>query len=144
MIQPWVDAADAELLFDARLELLFEQACALIDGFGLETLTPVRGQFLIGDVPALTVRHDRLDAGVRNGIPIGDAHSVVRPLGPRHLAAVGPTNHYGTIPADVRDRLNALRVQEADRYVYFQPGSGLEVFVRSQPRLHMIHQPMRG
>ena len=144
MIQPWVDAADAELLFDARLEWLFEQACVLIGGFGLEILTPARGQFLIGDVPALTVRHDRLDAGVRNGIPIGDANSVVLPLGPRHLAAVGPANQYGTIPVDLRDRLNALQVQEADRYVYFQPGSGLEVFVRSQPRFRVVRQPTPG
>ncbi|MEY9932427.1 hypothetical protein ABH926_007078 [Catenulispora sp. GP43] len=126
------------MLFDARLEALFKQGCDLVTSFGLEILTPERGQFLIGDVPALTVRHDQAAAGVRNGIALGDAHSVVLPLGPRQLAAFGPVSGYSTIPVKLRDRLNGIQVQEADRYVYFRPGSGLEEFVRSQPRVQAV------
>lgn len=137
-LQLWLDAAESELLFDARLEALFHQGCEMVADFGLEILTPERGQFLIGDVPALTVRHDRNKAGVRNGIALGDAHSVVLPLGPRRLAAFGPVNGYGTIPVDLRNRLNGIQVQGADRYVYFRPGSGLEEFVRSQPRIRAV------
>ena len=81
-----------------RVEDLFGQAREWMSGLGLEILTPASGEFLIGDVPVLTIRHDRTQAGVLGGIALGDANTVIMPLGPHHLAALGTANLAGKLP----------------------------------------------
>jgi hypothetical protein len=48
--------ADSGALWRERVESLYLQARAMTEAAGLEILTPRGGEFLIGDVPALTVR----------------------------------------------------------------------------------------
>jgi hypothetical protein len=131
LLKPMTDAAESGVLFRSRLDSIFAQARGMLAGWGLEILKPAQGEFLIGDIPALTMRHDQVRVGVRNGIALGDANTVLLPLGPHHLAALGRADIIATISADQVDRLNSLQVQAADRYVYFRPGSGLEKYVLS-------------
>jgi len=53
------------------------------------------------------------------------------PLGPRQLAALGPTNLAGELSPDQVANVNARQIESAIEYVYLRPGSGLEHSVRS-------------
>ena len=97
----------------------------------LEILTSGAGEFLIGDIPALTVRRDRDAVGVLGGIALDDATSVFMPLGPKHVAGLGRRNLTAELSAEqVRDVI-VRQVVGAIEYVYLRPGSGLESFVRN-------------
>lgn len=62
---------------------------------------------------------------------IGDAHSLVLPISPRHLLALGRQNIAGTIPRASVNQLNTVQVLAADHYVYMHPRSTrLEVFAK--------------
>ncbi|MFF2937926.1 hypothetical protein [Streptomyces mirabilis] len=45
------------------------------------------------------------------------------------MLSLGPENVMLTVPQSLVDRLNAVQVHAADRYVYMHPESGLEPFV---------------
>lgn len=126
MMQPSINMAVSGQLFRVRMENLFARAREWMSGLGLELLSPASGEFLIGDVPALTVRHDRSQAGVLGGIALGDANTVVMPLGPHHLVALGRTNLAGNLSSDQVEGVNARQIASAIEYVYLRPGSGLE------------------
>ena len=130
-MQPSIDRAVSGQLFRVRVEDLFGQARQWMSGLGLEILSPASGEFLIGDVPALTIRHDRSQAGVLGGIALGDANTVIMPLGPRHLVALGPTNLAGELSPDQVANVNGRQIECAIGYVYLRPDSGLEHSVRS-------------
>jgi hypothetical protein len=92
IMQPSLDMAASGQLFRVRIEQIYRQARERISGSALEILTSGASEFLIGDVPALTIKHDCPRPGVLAGIALGDAHTVIMPLGPRHLAALARTN----------------------------------------------------
>lgn len=131
MMQASIDRAVSGQLFRVRVEDLFGQAREQMSGLGLEILTPASGEFLIGDVPALTIRHDRTQAGVLGGIALGDANTVIMPLGPHHLAALGTANLAGKLSPDQVASVNTRQIASAIEYVYLRPGSGHEHSVRS-------------
>lgn len=133
-----VEAARRGVLFRSRIEELFPRARDLLSGFGVEIITPAHGEFLIGDVPALTLRHGQLAVGVRAEIAIGDANTIIMPFGPKQLVALGPKNARGRIPSIEVNRVNAMQVQAAEQYVYFRPGSGLETDVRAMLPLRTL------
>lgn len=102
-------------LFRERIEELVRQARLRADSSALEIETPGDGEFLIGDVPALTVRNDHYDVGVLGGITLDDAHSVFLPLGPGHIAALAKKNLTAKLTtAQVKDA-NARQVRGAHR-----------------------------
>lgn len=116
--------------FRESIESTHSQAAAWVSQHELEILTPGSGEFLIGDVPVLTVRHDTHLVGVHGGIALGDAHAVFMPLGPRHIASVVSSPRTAELTPELVYDLNALQVRGAMKYVYMRPGSGLESFVR--------------
>lgn len=114
-----------------RIESLYLQARAMTDAAGLEILTPPdSGEFLIGDVPALTVRADRTGVGVLGGIALGEAQSVFLPLGPRHVAALGRADVIISLTAAQAAEVNGRQLAGAIDYVYLRPGSPLAAAVR--------------
>ncbi|MFD5720941.1 DUF4238 domain-containing protein [Streptomyces sp. NPDC127036] len=98
----------------------------------LEALMPERGQFLIGDNPAVTIRTK--GSTTTYGMAFGDAQTLVLPIGPRHMLALGPENVMITVPRTLVDRLNTAQVHAADRYVYMHRRSGLEAFAERAPQ----------
>src|SRR5207244_83352 len=104
-------------------------------GLGVEILTPVRGEFVIGDIPALTVRKGLPSAGVNGGIGYMFADAIVLPVAPDYLIRVvdGPSR-YAEVGAAEVDQLNAWQVHGAFAHVYLKPGSGMEEYVRSVDR----------
>jgi hypothetical protein len=119
-------------LFRASIEDTFYKARAMASTWGVEVLTPERGQFLIGDNPAVAIRTE--GGTTTYGMAFGDAHTLILPIGPKHLLALGPENLMGTVPRAVVDRLNTVQVHAAERYVYMHPKSGLPEFTRQAAR----------
>ncbi len=114
-------------LFRTSIEDTFHQMRDLASTRRLEVITPETGQFLIGDNPALTLSVER--SRTMYGMAFGDAQTLILPIGPRHMLSLGPENVMLTVPQSFVDRLNAVQVHAADRYVYMHPESGLEPFV---------------
>ena len=124
--------AGSGALWRERIESLFLRAQAMTDAPGLEILTPRgSGEFLIGDVPALTVRADHAGAGVLGGIALAEAQSVFLPLDPRHVAALGKADRIIQLAPGQVAEVNGRQLSAAIDYVYLRPGSPLMSTVRS-------------
>ncbi|MFI7143451.1 DUF4238 domain-containing protein [Nonomuraea sp. NPDC050022] len=118
-------------LFRQNIEEMFNKVRDLIATWQPELLTARTGQFIIGDNPAIPVRFDPNNPNApAYNMAIRDAHSVVLPLGPRHLMALGPQQLTAEVEKPVVERLNQLQVLAAYRHVFFKPDQDTERFVR--------------
>ena len=112
-------------LFRLRVQDLFETVQAHFQGSGVEILEPEPGsEFLIGDTPALTVDFATGNAGVRAGITLGGANTVMLPLAPRLLVSLGRVTAAKQVPAGFVDHVNHLQVRAAQRYVHHRLTAG--------------------
>ena len=76
---------------------------------GLEIGRADRGEFLIGDCPAVGVRRE--PSGFRLGVAFGDADSVVVPIGPKTIVGLGKSDSVQTLPESFVDDLNRMQNQ---------------------------------
>jgi len=122
-------SADGALLRE-RVVDIYEKARHLIDGHSVEILTPATGEFLIGDIPAVSIDSATGSLGVAGGVALLDADALALPLGRGHLAWLHPgtSSGYRSIPADKVNMANAIQVLAAQRYVFTHPRSGLDTF----------------
>ena len=122
---------------------MYEQATDIVNRAGLEISRPARGEFLIGDTPAITVDHARRLIGVRSGVPLGSANTVVLPLGSTHLAALAKDNAWQTMPAEMVTEVNRWQIIQANRQVYYHPRTqDFDSFVPSRSDLlHLTEVP---
>ncbi|KUN90422.1 DUF4238 domain-containing protein [Streptomyces caeruleatus] len=129
-------------LFRTSIEGMFNKVRAAAAKWSLEVLTPESGQFLVGDNPAVSVRTDVRPFSYN--MAFGDAHSIVLPISPRHLLALGRVNLVGTIPRTTVNDLNTVQIRAADHYVYMHPRSTrLETFARDTARRWRANQAKR-
>jgi hypothetical protein len=131
MMQPNLDMATSGKLFRTRIEDIYLKARAFVSSSGLEVLTSGSSEFLIGDVPALTIPRAGTGLGALGGTALGDARTVIMPLGPRHLVALARTSISAELTVDQVATVNAYQAWGALEYIYLRPGSGLEHLVRS-------------
>ena len=118
--------------FRLRVVDVFEEARRMAAAAGLEIIWPKSGHFLIGDVPAVSIDSARRALGIRGGVPFGDATSVILPLGPTRLAALGREDRFEAVPAAAVRFTNSLQIEMAHKYVFMRPGTRLESFVAAQ------------
>jgi hypothetical protein len=113
-------------LFRLSVQRLYEKVCDRFDTKGVEILTPASAtkEFLLGDVPAITVAATGA-FGLSQGVTIDDADKIVMPLTPRLLVAIGPPTASRTISDDEVDSYNEMQVREARGYVMYRPGANL-------------------
>ena len=98
----------------------------------LEIIRPPRGQFLLGDVPAISYHPGQQDASGAERVPFGDATTVILPLSPARLAALSRADRFELVGAPAVRRANALQLARARRHVYTHPDADLTDFVTSQ------------
>jgi hypothetical protein len=136
LIDPLPSLVDQGALFRVSLDDRFCRFRQAISGYGLELFTPECGEFLIGDVPALTIRHGRDGTGIFGGVGLANADEIVLPLGPHWMAVLGNHNRMRVveIPQETVRRYNIMQVQTAYQHVHFRPSSGLENLVRCVDR----------
>lgn len=68
---------------------------------------------LVG-TPGLRVSYD---------MALGDAHTIILPIGPTYLLSIGPHPNHLPVPRARVDELNTPQTRAAGRYVYTRPGS---------------------
>lgn len=133
--RPIGDWIEAGALFHVMMLSRYWRTRQWLRGFGVEILTPSRGGFVVGDIPALTVRKGMPSAGVNGGIGYAFADAIILPIAPDYLVRVvdGPSCYVEIDDEEVHG-LNAWQVRGAFSHVYLRPGSGLEEYIRSVDR----------
>jgi hypothetical protein len=108
-------------LFRLSVQRLFEKVCDRFDSKGVQILTPASrdAEFLLGDLPAITINRASGEAGP--GVPIDQADEIVMPLTPRLRVSVGLPDGARSIPDDEVDWYNALQVRLAREYLIHRP-----------------------
>ena len=101
---------------------------------GLEVVVPTEGEFLIGDTPSVTL--GRAGTQLSWGMALGDARTVVLPISPRSMIALGPVNREIHIPRHTVDLMNLVQTLATERHLFFRPGSQLGRYT-SSVRQHM-------
>lgn len=131
-INDWIEAG---AVFHVMMHSRYWRTRQWLRGFGVEILTPSRGEFVVGDIPALTVRKGMPSPGVNGGIGYAFADAIILPIAPDYLIRVvnGPSRYLEIGDGEVHE-LNAWQVRGAFSHVYLRPGSGLEECVRSVDR----------
>ncbi|MEU6974224.1 DUF4238 domain-containing protein [Kitasatospora aureofaciens] len=132
LLAPSVKLFASGALLRARMEEMYEQAREFTRRAGLEVVVPQEGEFLIGDSPAITLRSE--GNTVHYGMALGDAGTLVLPVGPRHLIALGPEHRELRIAREDVDRINEVQVRAAEQHVFCRPGSPLERFAPAAAR----------
>lgn len=132
LVQRTDDDFRSGALLRTRIQMLFEDAKAWLarPNYEIEIIKPAEGNFLIGDVPALSLGLDG-GIGVLGGVAIGDAYTIIMPISPQRVLAIGPKPAVGTMPKADVDRLNRYQVLGAIEHVFAHPDSNLAEFVRS-------------
>ncbi|MGW2255186.1 DUF4238 domain-containing protein [Kitasatospora sp. NPDC001660] len=128
-LQPSTDLYESGALFRTSLENLFAKARQRLANASLHVVTAGAGEFLIGDSPAISVRNTRPGQRVLN-IALGDASTVLLPLGPRHLVTLSREDRAFIASREQVDELNRLQIQAAERYVHHRPGEAITRFIR--------------
>jgi hypothetical protein len=118
-------------LFRLSVQRLFEKVCDRFDARGVEILTPTSAakEFLLGDVPSITVEQATGAYGLSQGIAVDGADEVFMPLTPRLLVAIGPPDGTRSISDDEVDAYNEMEVREAKGYVLHRPGANLDTSI---------------
>ncbi|MFF4104337.1 DUF4238 domain-containing protein [Streptomyces sp. NPDC001903] len=128
LLRPTDELFESGALLRIRMEEMFHKVRERIATAGLEIHAPASGELLIGDTPAQTLRMDQ--DGRVYGTAIGDATTMVIPLGPKHLLTLGREHVQGVLSDEGRDVMNRLQIRAATRYVYYRPGSRLDRTIR--------------
>lgn len=119
--------------FRLRVVDVFDEARRMAASANLEIIRPRHtGQFLLGDVPAISIGAGGHALGIPGGVTFGDATTVFLPLSPTRLAALSSADRFEAMPAGAVRRANAIQVAKAHDYVYMHPGSNLQGFVTSE------------
>jgi hypothetical protein len=124
---------DAESEQCALLVERHEAVCDRFDPKGVEILTPSNSsaEFVLGDVPAITVNHGTGAAGLAAGVAVDEADEIFMPFGPRLLVVVGGSSGARSIgDADV-ERYNRLEVRLARNRVFHRPGSNFALDIEA-------------
>lgn len=121
---------------------LYQSAKKWIRESGLRIIVaPSGSQFLIGDVPAVTISPGRGAVGLRAGVPIGNARAVALPLSPDLAVFLNRNDEFGEVTPDVVDQVNEFQIRAARESIFFRPGSGLENFVATKVREFGLDHP---
>jgi hypothetical protein len=123
-------------LFRAGLEDKYKRYRQLVAGYEVKILSARKGDFLIGDVPALTIKYGHAGAGLSARIGLAFADELALPLGPERLAVLtkrGCSGFFDVAKKRVH-RYNVMQIRNAYQHIHFRPGSGLETLIRSTKR----------
>ncbi|MCW2933540.1 MAG: hypothetical protein JWM19_4502 [Actinomycetia bacterium] len=83
------------MLFRVLLEYKYRRTRHWLRGLGVEIITPSRGEFGVGDIPALTVSKGLPSAGANGGIGYAFADAIILPIAPDFTDIDGATPDWG-------------------------------------------------
>jgi hypothetical protein len=121
---------DSGAMLRGRIEHMYAKTREMIDHAGLEIIKVTRGELMIGDVPAVSLKKGHPTVGVLGGVALQGATTVVLPLGRHTCAALARENEVLHVGEDKVEIINRVQLQASHQYVYFNPASGFERFTR--------------
>ncbi len=126
---------ESGVYFRLRIPDYFQRAREILSASNIQILRPssIEDEFLIGDNPLITPDSTRSRLGILDGLPIGNAATVIMPLSPRISVALAKQNSVERIDVEMLSELNRFQMQKARRSVFFRPGSNLEVTMALRP-----------
>jgi hypothetical protein len=110
----------------------------------LEVGWAAKSEFLLPDVPCVTIDSERNVVGVLNGASIGPSDAVIMPASPRHVLSLSrrpPKEPWRVLNGRQVGSLNLRLVRGARRYVMYRPGSDVGEFTRNVLRPSSNHRP---
>lgn len=121
-------------LFRLSVQRIFEHVSDRFESRGVEILTPANAssEFLVGDLPAITLNRGTGAAGLAEGVAVDQADQVIMPLSPRLLVAIGDRVGSRSISDDEVNEFNRLQVHLAKDYVVHRPGAGLAAGIQAR------------
>lgn len=120
-------------LFRLSVQRLYENVLDRFGNRGAEILIPAspNKEFLIGDVPAITLKGSTGEFGISQGITVAEADEIFMPFTPRLLVAVGPPNAVRQLSDDEVDEYNEMQVREAKAYVIHRPSANFAARIKA-------------
>ena len=115
LLEDMVILKEQGAFFSVDLEARFNRYREAARNYGVEIASPKEGEYLISDVPALTVQDGEEIAGLANGIGLDFASEIILPLTPKHLAILRDDREisFSRISrAEVR-RYNVMQIRNA-------------------------------
>jgi hypothetical protein len=112
-------------LFRLSVQRLYEMVCDRFDATGIGVITPANPskEFLLGDIPAVTVNRGTGAAGVAQGVTVGNADEIFMPLTPRLIVSVGSLTGTRSVSDAEVDHYNEIQARVAQDYVVHRPGA---------------------
>jgi len=104
---------------------LFDRARSYVSEFALEFGIATEGELMLADTPVIAWNSSTRRVGPLQGVRWGQADVIFMALGPKHVVALTQHNTYRYIGEKEIERLNALQLQGALRYMYYRCGSSL-------------------
>jgi hypothetical protein len=120
-------------MFRLRSQDLFEKMSDAFVSTGLEILTPAspQAEFLLGDVPGLTVDLRLGLAGYGEFVGLAKATHVILPLDPRAMAVLGPSSGFRQIADEEVDLFNRLQVRGSKHYIFYRPSVDFQSLIET-------------
>ena len=99
------------------------------------------GEFLIGDVPVITLRPGHHGTGPHQAVALGDATQILMPISPTVMISLGPESLEVDLAQDAVEQFNLLQMRSYIRWVGCRPGSAAHQQLRSltNPRTELAH-----
>jgi hypothetical protein len=136
----WVKWERSGALSRAHIEFTFRRVRTALRQLSLQVgHTIPECSLLISDSPAVTIQYrENADVKPRMQVALGDADTVVLPLAPDCVVAIGELDRELLLTPQQVDLINVAQTQAAHSYVYYAPGSPLQEFVTSTLRESII------
>jgi hypothetical protein len=113
-----------------RMLASYDEALKVVDGKGLQVCVAAEGEFLIGDVPAQSLRKDHDGVGPLGGVPWSEATTIVMPIGRRHSVSLSRESEYLHLESAAVRYLNTVQVRAAHQSVAWHPEADFRGLVR--------------